>query len=244
MKSYSFTPDVVMFQKTYSLSEGEQTLEIEFDEIGIEKGYYFICFMKNSAVELGETNHLITGLMSVYNFQNPAVSNYGTQRPPENIGVHTFELWCPISRPKGRNMAMTFTHALEAFGAENLRNEFFRPVVQSNAWVANLCDANPTLTLKWDEPQIIRNLRLFFDTDADHAMESVQMGNFDSAMPFCVKEYQIKDDKGNLVYNTNCNHQTVNNIIFTNPIKTETLVLSLKHPSELVPAALFGLIIQ
>jgi len=244
MKSYSFTPDVVMFQKTYSLSEGEQTLEIEFDEIGIEKGYYFICFMKNSAVELGETNHLITGLMSVYNFQNPAVSNYGTQRPPENIGVHTFELWCPIRRPKGRNLAMTFTPALEAFGAENLRNEFFRPVVQSNAWVANLCDANPTLTLKWDEPQIIRNLRLFFDTDADHAMESVQMGHFDSAMPFCVKEYQIKDDKGNLVYNTNCNHQTVNNIIFTNPIKTETLVLSLKHPSELVPAALFGLIIQ
>jgi len=69
------------------------------------------------------------------------------------------------------------------------------------------------------------------------------MGHYDAAIPFCVKEYQIKDDNGNLVYSTTSNHQTVNNIILTEPIKTNALVISMKHPSKLVPAALFGIVV-
>lgn len=243
LKSFNFTPDAMLFQKTYSLTAGEQNLEIEFNEIGVEKGYYFICFMKNGAVELAESDQLITGVMSVYNYQNPAVSNYGTQRPPENIGVDTFEFWCPIRRPKGKNLAISFNPALNAFKSENLRNEIFRPLVGTNVWVADLSDENPTLTLIWKNTQWINQIKLFFDTDADHAMENVQMGHYDAAMPFCVKEFQIKDDNGNLVYSTTSNHQTVNNIILTEPLKTSTLVLSMKHPSKLVSAALFGIVV-
>lgn len=244
IKSFNFTPDSVLFQKSYSLTKGEQLLTIEFDEIGIEKGYYFICIMKNSAVDLAESDQLLTGVMPVYNFQNPAVSNYGTQRPPENIGVDTFELWCPIRRPIGKNLAMTFSPALKGFEKENLRNEILRPVIGTNAWVADLKDENPTLTITWDNSQTINSLRLFFDTDADHAMENVQMGHFDSAMPYCVKQYEIKDENGTVIYSTDKNHQTLNDIVFAEAIKTKSLVLSFAHPSELIPAALFGLIID
>jgi hypothetical protein len=243
-KPYNFTPDAVLFVNTYSLVKGEQIIDIEFNELGIEKGYYFICFMKNEAVELAESEQLVTGIMSVFNYQNPAVSNYGKQTPPENIGVDTFELWCPIRRPKGKNLALTFSPALEVFPSSNLRTEIFRPVIESNAWVADLKDGSPTLTLQWEKVQWISQIKLFFDTDADHAMENVQMGHYDSAMPFCVKEYSIEDENGNILYETSTNHQTVNTISFKEKIKTRTITVKLKHPTELIPASLFGIIVN
>jgi hypothetical protein len=242
-KPFNFTPDAILFVKTYTVDEGEQIVEIDFNEIGIEKGYYFICFMKNEALELAESDQLVTGVMSVFNYQNPAVSNYGKQCPPENIGVETFELWCPIRRPRGKNLAISFSPALEAFPSSNLGTEILRPVVESNAWVADFDDANPSFTLVWKEMQWINQIKLFFDTDSDHAMENVQMGHHDSAMPFCVKEYEILDDKENVIYSTSSNHQTINTIQFPTAIKTKSLFIKLKHPSENTPAALFGIIV-
>lgn len=243
-KAENFTPDVVLFQMTFSLIKGEQVLDIDFSNMGVDKGYYFICFMKNSAVELAESDQLITGIMSVFNYQNPAVSNYGTQLPPENIGVESFELWCPMRRPKGKNLAMTFIPALETFEFSNLKNEIMRPVIGTNAWVADFSDLNPTLTLTWDEVQTISQLRLFFDTDSDHAMENVQMGHFDSAMPFCVKEYKILNDKGVSIYSKVDNHQTINDIVFFQSISTMSLIIQFQHPSELTPVSLFGIIVK
>ena len=240
----NFTPDAILSVTTFDLKEGEQTLEINFEHSVIEKGYYFICFTKNNAVELAQSNQLITGLMSVYNYQNPAVSNYGTQRPPEGIGVDTFELWCPLRRPRGQNLAFSFQPPLQAFNSDNIRNELFRPVVGTNAWVADYTDKQPTLTLSWDTVQTIETIKLFFDTDTDHAMENVQMGHFDDIMPFCVKEYSIEDDKGNLIYLKNDNHQTINTIQFETKIQTKSLVIKLKHPGNQVPASLFGLTID
>ncbi len=243
-KPYNFTPDAKLFINNYSLVKGEQIVVIEFNEMNVEKGYYFICFMKNSAVEIAESDQLVTGVMSVFNYQNPAVSNYGKQTPPEDIGVDTFELWCPIRRPKGKNLAMSFNPALEAFSSSNLRTEIFRPVVESNAWVADLNDPNPTISLNWEKMQWIEEIKLFFDTDADHAMENVQMGHHDSAMPFCVKEYSIEDEYGNILYETSTNHQTINTLYFNEKIKTRSLTLRFKHPSELVPIAVFGIIVN
>ncbi len=243
-KPFNFTPDAILFVKSYSLVEREQILDIEFNEINVEKGYYFICFQKNSIVELAESDQLISGIKSVFNYQNPAVSNYGTQRPPKNIGVETFELWCPLRRPNGKNLALKFSPSLHAFESVNLKNEFFRPVIGTNAWVASLEDKSPTLTLTWNEIQTIEKICLFFDTDADHAMESVQMGHFDSVMPFCVQEYSIEDENSNIIYETINNHQTINIIDFDKGINTKTIKIKLKHPSQLTPASLFGLIIN
>jgi len=243
-KPFNFTPDAILFVKSYSLVEGQQELKIEFDEINVEKGYYFICFLKNSVVELAESDQLVTGIKSVFNYQNPAVSNYGTQRPPKKIGVETFELWCPMRRPKGKNFALKFSPALKGFESSNLRNEFFRPIIGTNAWVASLADESPTLTLMWNEIQKINKIRLFFDTDADHAMESVQMGHHDSIMPFCIKEYKILNDKGETIYLGTDNHQTINVIVFSKSISTISLTIQFQHPSALTPAAVFGVIVE
>ncbi len=244
IKKFNFTPDAILFQKTYKLTKGEQIIEIDFDELGIEKGYYFVCIMKNPAVQIAESNQLITGVMAVYNYQNPAVSNYGAQKPSEDIGVDAFEFWCPKRRPLGKNLALKFEPAIESFDVENVRNEIFRPLVGANAWVADLQDVNPTITLRWEKAQWIKEIKLFFDTDSDHAMENVQMGHHDSAMPFCVREYEIFDDAENIIYSITTNHQTVNSIVLKDTIKTKVLTLRFKHPSELVPATVYGIIVN
>jgi len=244
IKPFNFTPDVILYKKTYSITNGDQVLEIDFEELGVVPGYYFICLMKNSHVEVAESNQLVSGIVSVYNYQNPAVSNYGIQRAPENIGVDSFELWCPIRRPNGKNIAMSFSPAFQPGFSAHLRNEYFRPVIESNAWIADYSDKNPMITLIWDNVQWINQIRLFFDTDADNAMENVQMGHYDSMMPVCVRAYEIMDDRGNVVYFEKSNHQTVNDIYFSEPVKTKSLIIRLQHPSELVPAALFGIIVK
>jgi len=243
IKSENFTPDVTIFKNSYLIKKGEQFINVDFSNIGVDKGYYFICIEKNELVEIAESNQLITGIMSVFNYQNPAVSNYGIQDPPPNIGVEKFELWCPMRRPKGKNFALKFTPSLEAFEYSNLKNEILRPIVGTNAWVASLDDGSPTLTLTWDEIQTIDKIRLFFDTDADHAMENVQMGHYDSDMPFCVKEYEILNDKSEIVFSKKDNHQTINDIVFSQSLSTKSLTIKLQHPSVLTPAALFGLIV-
>jgi len=244
IKSDNFTPDVTIFKNKYLLKKGEQFINVDFSNIGVEKGYYFICLSKNDLVEIAESDQLITGIMSVFNYQNPAVSNYGIQIPPPNIGVEKFELWCPIRRPKGKNFALKFVPSLEAFKSANLKNEFLRPVIGTNAWVASLDDKTPTLALVWNKTQTINKIRLFFDTDADHAMENVQMGHYDSAMPFCVKEYKILNDKGMTIYSKTDNHQTINDIAFFQSINTLSLTIQFEHPSVLTPAALFGIIVE
>ncbi len=244
IKNFNFTPDAILFQKTFDVAVGAQTLEVDFDELGIEKGYYFICIMKNPLVEVAESNDLISGVMSVYNYQNPAVSNYGAQRPTEDIGVDSFEFWCPKRRPQGKNLAVKFEPALESFQVENLRSEILRPVIGTNAWVADMKDESPSVSLQWAKSERISEIKLFFDTDADHAMENVQMGHHDSAMPFCVKEYSIMDENGVVLYETKNNHQTVNHIQFPVAVQVNSLKITMQHPSVYTPAALFGLIIN
>jgi len=240
-KKENFTPDALLYKKTCDLQAGEQEVELRFDELGIEKGYYFICFMKNPLVSLAESDQLITGILSVFNYQNPAVSNYGAQIAPEDIGVDSFEFWCPLRRPKGKNIAMKFNPAIEAFEAENVRNEILRPLVGTNAWVADPNDANPTLTLSWEKKVWISQITLFFDTDADHAMENVQMGHYDSAMPFCVREFEVTDDNNKVLFKTSNNHQTKVIIKFEQNIQMSAVVFKFNHPSGLTPVALFGI---
>jgi hypothetical protein len=240
-KKFNFTPDFVLLEKSYELCKGDQELEIHFDELSIESGYYFLCFMKNEDIEIAESDHLITGVMPVYNYQNPAVSNYGAQRPTEDIGVDSFEFWCPKRRPIGKNLALSFEPPIEGFNPGNLRTEIFRPVITSNAWIADFNDENPTLSIEWDKKELVSEITLFFDTDADHAMENVQMGHHDSAMPFCVREYRVSDDQGNVLYQTTTNHQTINRILFSDTLITKTIIIELKHPSALTPASLFGI---
>lgn len=239
-KAANHTPDVTVARQTLPVHPGRNCLQLNFDAEMQESAYAFVTFLKNPLVSLHHTEKRITGLLSVFNTINKAVSNYGKQTPPEDIGMDAFEFWCPQRRPEGHNIDFKYPEGLDVFKAANIRNGIDRPVSQPNAWVADWQDAHPQLVLNWAAPQQVREIDIFFDTDYDHPMESVLMTHPETVMPFCVRSYKVKDDKGNVIASCNDNHQTYNRIRLDAAITTSRLTIEVEHPSENVPAAIFA----
>jgi hypothetical protein len=239
-KSTNHTPDVTIDKVTLSITAGRNCLQVKFDAVMKDEAYAFITFIKNPKVKLHFSARRVTGILSVFNSINKEVSNFGKQTPPEDIGVDEFEFWCPKRRPEGQNIAFKYEQGIDAFKAVNITNGIDRPVAGPNAWVADWNDQNPALNISWKETKTIKRIDLLFDTDYDHPMESVLMGHPENVMPFCVRDYVIKDDRGRVVFAKTGNYQTRNVIELAESVITKSLTISLAHPSEDVPAALFS----
>ncbi len=239
-KQKNHTPDVTLARREFLLPAGEQYLDINFEHTLRQDQYAFITFLKNEQVWLKGSSRRLTGVLSVFNKIHQAVSNNGRQEPPEGIGIEQFEFWTPGRRPEGHNLGLHITPAIAAYAPENLTNGFTRPTHQTNAWAADPSDPAPTIRLQWEEPQKISRIQLHFDTDFDHPLESSLMGHPEAVMPFCVRNYRICDEKGNVLYEKKDNHQTINSIALQEPVVTDSLVVELEHPSAEVPAALFA----
>ncbi len=242
-KIQNYTPDVLIEKQTLSLNKGIQSVTINFKNTLEKDQYALLLFRNNPDVKIRCSKKRITGIVSVFNKTNPAVNNYGKQLPPEESGFDSFEFWCPDRRPKGQNIAMNITPGLNCFSRNNIINGYTRPFIHPNAWVADFNDTNPTIQLTWDKPRTVNSITLHFDTDFDNPMESMQMGHPENVMPFCVKTYSIYNDK-ELIYQNRANHQTINYIKFANPVQASTLIIKMNHPSEVVPSALFEVLIN
>lgn len=245
-KANNHTPDIILEKRTVSLQKGRNCVHLEFNLADALKayqdlesvGYAFLVLQKNEKVKIQYSDQRITGILSVFNTINEAVSNYGKQEPTEDIGVDTFEFWCPQRRPLGKNLALKVEPALPVFEAENVRNGLQRPTDQPNAWVAAYEDKSPFLLLEWAEKQRISEIVLHFDTDYDHPMETVLMSHPENEMPFCVKNVRILNDQNEVIAEIKNNHQSQRRIVLAQPVDTQSLTLQIEHPSALVPAAL------
>ena len=243
-KPFNHTPDITLETIVVDLKEGENDVMLTFTATIPATCYVFICFMNNQLACIQTSQRLITGLVSVFNKIVPAVSNWGKQDPPGDIGVETFEFWCPERRPQGQNIAMQIHPAIDCFSKENLKTSPYRPVEKPNAWVADLKDKLPTITITWEEPKEINEITLFTDTDRDHPMESVQWGHWDNRMPFCIKSYTIKNgDNDSVVYSEENNFQTINRIVLDQPLYAHTLKIEFESYSVSAPVSLFGIFI-
>ena len=78
----------------------------------------------------------VTGVLSVFNTVNAAVSNYGKQDAPESIGIDSFEFWVPKRRPEGKNLAFKLNTSISISEIANLKTLIQRPTNQTNAWIA------------------------------------------------------------------------------------------------------------
>lgn len=243
-KSFNYTPDVLIEKNLIDLIPGTQYIEVSFKNVLKLEQYAFIIFRKNHNIKIRCSQRRITGLVSVFNKINPAVNNYGRQVPPEGSGFDSFEFWCPERRPKGENIAMTISPALKMFSAQNLVNGFTRPYLKPNAWIADLRNTSPYIILKWDNDKTIRSVSLFFDTDFDHPMESTQLGHPEDIIPFCIRNYKILSEDGQVLFEKTDNHQTINCWIPVHKISTNYLKIVLEHPVKNFPASLFEIFID
>ncbi|WP_339880119.1 FAD-dependent oxidoreductase [uncultured Algoriphagus sp.] len=240
----NFTWDGLVEKQQINVHEGVGCYLINFHYAPDTPQYFCFCILQNEDVEVRCSTSRVTGLLSVFNKFNKSVATSSIQSPPAGIGIDEFEFWVPERRPNGQNLGFKLGETLKVFGKENLINGIFRPTLQPNAWVASLEDKKPEIRLKWNSPRQLKEIKLFFDTDYDHPMESTLMGHPESEIPFCVKSYRIKDSLGNLLYEQGSNHQSINTVAFKAEVITDELIIELDHPSDTVPAALFGLIIK
>ncbi|NJB81667.1 FAD-dependent oxidoreductase [Wenyingzhuangia aestuarii] len=238
-KTKNYTPDVILESQKINLKKGEQTVDISFTTSVSEDQYGFVTFLSNDKISLKNSEFRSTGVLSVFNGVNKAVSNNGKQTPPENLGVDTFEFWTPHRRPDGRNIAMEISPAITSFDATNIGNGYVRPWGQANAWTASLADTKPELKIEWDSEKTISEIKLFLDTDYDHPMESTLYGHPEDIVPFCVRNYVIKNNNGDVLFTQKDNHQTINTITLETPIKTTGIRIELEKPLENVPASIF-----
>lgn len=235
----NYTPDETIARFEFNLHVGENQITLPITSSITQDQYIFILLHKNPAVKIQRTDQRITGILSIFNAVNPAVSNYGKQEAPEGIGMDSFEFWCPQRRPEGQNIAIRLNSSIEAFCATNIKNGIARPTTSVNAWVADINDKSPSLKINWRENKKIKRLVLSFDSDFDHPMESVLMSHPENIMPFCVRNYRVYDQAGNLLYEKTGNYQTRNEIIFEHPVSTSSVRIEMEHPSELTPASIF-----
>jgi hypothetical protein len=236
----SFTPDETIAQFEFLLNEGKNCIQLKTDHKLATDQYVFILLHKNPDISVSRTRKRVTGILSVFNTVNPAVSNYGKQEPPEGIGMDSFEFWTPQRRPAGHNISFGIPEPLQGFGAGNISNGISRPTTQPNAWVADYKDPHPSLTISWEKPVSVSRIVISFDTDLDHPMESVLMLHPENIMPFCVQHYRIFDDRGNLIAEKKNNYQTRNSIELSQPVNTSSLKIEVEHPSADTPAAIFS----
>jgi hypothetical protein len=238
-KPFNQTPDVIREEICIDIIPGKEIYTAFFNSFIKEICYVFVCFMKNAEVSLCFSDLRISGLLSVYNAVNPAVSNFGKQEPPANIGIDAFEFWCPKRRPNGKNIAMEIKPALDAFSTEFLRNGIQRPVSSTNAWVANVNDRNPYISVSWKEEVVINKVELFFDTDYDHPLETVLLANPETTMVYCVQRFKLLDDKHEVIAEISGNYLSRRVVEFSKPVKTKLLKIVLDTPNVNTPASLF-----
>lgn len=239
-KSFNHTPDVVLGHLALPLHGGEQEVELQFNTEMPHTGYAFLCFMSSEHVEIQTSRMLLSGFTAVFNKKLAAVSNGGKQEPTEDIGVDSFEFWCPERAPHACNIAMQISPALDCFPISNLKNTHYRPIDRPNAWVACPDDEAPVLTLTWQKAKELKGITLFTDPDYDHPMESVQWGHHDNKMPYCVDGMEIIVD-GKVVHTVTDNYQAIVQIDFAEKIVAYQLQIRLINSTPDVPVALMGL---
>ncbi len=238
-KIANHTPNLTLAKKQIKLKAGRnQWVELDFATNIDDTRYAFVCLMINKDVEVVLSDDRITGILSVGQKFNAAVAESAAQIPPKNIGVEAFEFWLPERRPAGKNFAMKVVPALDCFNVKNVVNGWARPVRAVNAWVACCCDIAPTLTLSWQAPQKINEILITFDPDYDHPLEHILMGHYESAVPFSVRDFKVKDAAGNILAEEKDWHLAQKKIVLSKPLTTKSISIECTSTWG-TPAAIF-----
>lgn len=238
---FHFTPDIDLDAQGYALEEGHQKIHYRLNIPLLKPSYVYLCILKNDEVEIAYSEEHFIGLLTLYQKETPAVSNYGKQDPPDGIGVDRFDFWTPDKKSGGKNLAIKMNPPLQNFSISNIKSNKLRPTADgcSNVWQAQLADCHPKIKLTWSKKQTIRTVKLFFDCDYDNALPCVLVSHPYSEIPSMVGAYQVYDAAHKLIYETTGNYQAINKIEFKDPIHTDALTIIFNKKEKYFPVAVY-----
>ena len=101
-----------------------------------------------------------------------------------------------------------------------------------------------TVRYEWDQVVEIKEITLYFDTDFDHAMESVQWGHPEDVVPFCVRHFKILNKDGETLAERTENHETIARVTFPAPLRSSCVIIELERCLDTVPISLFEVSIR
>ncbi len=235
------TPEVVLASRTISLPGGEHTLEpVNFAADVDGPRFVWVTVQGPVDVEVRTSEQRITSLLALQLSQWHIDRKGGHQLVQRHLGGEDFEIWVPQRRPEGRNLALRLSPPLAAFAPVHLINGVARPMAGSNAWVADWRDPAPAVTFSWAAAQTIRRIEIACDVDFDHAMETVQMGHPENAVPFCARTLVVRDGAGRELARVSDNHQAELVIDLPAPAIVDRLTIAVERMHGQVPAALLA----
>lgn len=227
-----FTPDRVLSRRQIRLDKGDdQQIKVDFEAHQAEAGYVTLCLLANDQVRVRVSDHLVTGLV--------ALRHRRDQAEDPDTGCPGFEFWAPIRRPEGRNLALTLDPPVLLGDPAAISNGVDRPTSATNAWIAELDDRRPSLSVRWDQPVRIGRIELAFDTDFDHAMESVLYGQPEDAMPHCVRDFRLRSGE-QVLADVRDHHQSRWTLVLDDVVSTDELTVEVDAMNGAAPAAIFS----
>lgn len=228
-----YTPDEIVAEAQIDLDPGvDQLVKLDLDGALDKPCYAVLCLMANEKVAVRSSSLIVTGLIPLHHRKD--------QPEDAAIGRPHLEFWTPTRRPDGRSIAVTLDPPVQLGNAEQVRNGVDRPTTATNAWIADPDDPEPTLSLRWEQPRSIGRVELRFDTDFDHAMESVLLSHPEAAMPQCVRDFDVRID-GRVIAEVRDNHQTARRIRLNEPITASELSVQVRAMNGNSPASILGL---
>ena len=123
----------------------------------------------------------------------------------------------------------------EIFGPENLNNGFTRPYQTSNIW-HSADKKEQKITLRWDTPQRISKIKLFFDSNLNRFCRSAET-DYTDLFYRMVKDYGVfcktEDGSTQMLCQVRDNFQRVNELCFEPVCADEiTIVLQDTHGQD------------
>ena len=217
--------------ENYNPAEKVCTIEVSVEEtaeiipitlpvnLDLLPGHYFLEVEENADLVLAMSNFSFTGAITSRMKHNSDPTHVdwqtGEMKPKEWVVMQG----CLCFRVDGENAA---------FGGENLKNGYTRPYVGSNIW-HSAGKQNEKIVLRWEQPQKISRMNLFFDSNLNRFCRSAET-DYTDLFYRMVKDYTVsykaEDGSTQVLCEVRDNIQRVNELHF-DPVCTDEITISL-----------------
>lgn len=220
-KPENYNPAEKVCSMVIPVKETAETAEIHIPlNLDLTPGHYFIEVEENADLVMAMSAFSFTGAITAWrkNNMDPTHVDWESGEMKQREWVVTQGCLC-----------FRVDCDEEIFGAENLQNGFTRPYIGSNIW-HSAGKKDQKIVLRWEKPQSISQIKLFFDSNLNRFCRSAET-DYTDLFYRMVKDYTVfykaEDGAAQMLCQIRDNFQRVNELNF-DEICTDEITISLE----------------